>query len=145
MHSNVEGLIAAFPACCSSSKVAAENGKRFEIVSNEEFTKIRIDGCLINDPNAEKCDYGMFRHLNSDFYFIELKGKAIQKAFDQIVTTIDYFNKNLVLIPKEKRIGIIISSKVPGGTDVNNLKQQFAKKYGKVLEIKSKELKCPPK
>ena len=45
MYANNSELIEAFPQCCSKSKVASENGKRFEIDSNEDFTKLRIDGC----------------------------------------------------------------------------------------------------
>ncbi|MEL1243076.1 hypothetical protein AAEO56_02285 [Flavobacterium sp. DGU11] len=145
MHSSIEEFIGTYPNCCESNRVVKENGKRFEIESSESFTKIKIDNCVIVSHETEKCDYGIHRISNDDFYFIELKGKGIQKGYDQLVTTINYFQQHLVNIPKNKRIGIIVSSKVPGGTDVNNLKQDFAKKYGKILEIKNKDLRCPPK
>lgn len=145
MHNSIGDLVAAYPNCCETNRVVKENGRRFEIVSNEAFTKIKIDGCVITSHEIEKCDFGLHRTSNDDFYFVELKGKGIKKGYSQIVTTINHFQQNLVNIPKEKRIGIIIGSKVPGGTDVNNLKQDFAKKYGKVLEVKNKEYKCPPK
>ncbi|THD32283.1 hypothetical protein [uncultured Flavobacterium sp.] len=143
MHSNLNDLIASYPVCCSKSKVASENGKRFEINSNEDFTRIRIDGCLIASQNVEKCDFGFVRHSNDDFYFVELKGKEIEKAYNQILNTIDYFNS---VIPKEKRFGFIVSSSVPkAGISTNNLKQDFAKKYGRILEIKNKVLPYTPK
>lgn len=145
MHIDLDDLIRANSACCSKSKVASENGKRFEIHSPEDFTKIRIDGCLIPSQNIEKCDFGFVRHLNQHFYFVELKGKNIQKAYNQIINTIKYFDANFIVIPKNMRFGFIISSSVPkAGVNANNLKQDFAKKFGRKLEIKNKELKYVP-
>lgn len=145
MHTNLDDLIAANINCCSKSKVASENGKRFEVVSAEDFTKIRIDGCLITSQTVEKCDYGFVRHSSQEFYFVELKGKEIQKAYNQIVETINYFTTNLIVIPKNMRFGFIISSSVPkAGINVNNLKQDFAKKHGRKLEVKNRELKFVP-
>lgn len=145
MHNNFEELVSAYPNCCTVSKVASENGKRFEIIKNENFTKIRVDACLITSQEIEKCDFGFIRLSNSDFYFVELKGSNIEKALSQIISTIDYFN-NLINIPKNKRLGFIVSSKVPSaGTDINKLKQIFAKNYGRVLEVKNKDLKYVPK
>lgn len=145
MHIDLDNLIVANTPCCSKSKVASENGKRFEISSQEDFTKIKIDGCLIALQNIEKCDFGFVRHLNQQFYFVELKGKDIQKAYNQIVGTINYFNTHLIKIPKNMRFGFIISSYVPkAGISANILKQDFAKKFGKKLEIKNKEFKHFP-
>lgn len=145
MHIDLDDLISANAGCCSKSKVASENGKRFEINSNEDFTRIRIDDCLIASQHVEKCDYGFVRHSNQQFYFVELKGKEIQKAYNQIINAIDYFNTNFIVIPKSMRFGFIISSSVPkAGVSANNLKQDFAKKFGRKLEIKCKELKYVP-
>lgn len=146
MHSSLNDLITTNPRCYLKSKVASENGKRFEINSSEDFTRIKIDGCLITSQNVEKCDFGFLRHSNDDFYFVELKGKEIEKAYNQILSAIDYFNKNLIVIPKDKRFGFIVSSMVPkAGVSTNNLKQDFAKKHGRVLEIKNRVLTYTPK
>lgn len=145
MYNNFEDLISEYPNCCTKSYAASENGKRFEIESNEHFTKIKIDGCLITSQLIEKCDFGFVRHSNNNFYFIELKGSNIEKAFNQIVSTINHLESNFIQIPKNNRLGFIVSSKIPkAGTDVNKLKQIFAKNYGKVLEIKNKCLKYRP-
>ncbi|RZJ52236.1 MAG: hypothetical protein EOO44_12475, partial [Flavobacterium sp.] len=87
MHSNFDELIEAHQNCCTKSKVASENGKRFEIVSNEDFTKIRIDNCLISSQQVQKCDFGFVRHSKDDFYFVELKGKDVKIALSQIINT----------------------------------------------------------
>lgn len=144
-HTNFQELITAYPNCCTKSKVASENGKRFEIISEEDFTRIRIDDCLIISKELEKCDFGFVRHTNNDFYFVELKGKDIQKAYNQIVNTINYFENNLIKIPKHKQFAFIVCSKVPRlGTDIKNLKQDFLKNRGKKLEIKNKILSHIP-
>lgn len=145
MHIDLDNLIAANPTCCNKSKVASENGKRFGIISNENFTRIRIDGCLIASQHVEKCDFGFIRHSSQEFYFVELKGKEIQKAYNQIVSTINYFSDNFIDIPQNMRFGFIISSSVPkAGISANVLKQDFAKKFGRKLEIKNRELEFFP-
>uniref|UniRef100_UPI0036081889 hypothetical protein n=1 Tax=Flavobacterium sp. GCM10022190 TaxID=3252639 RepID=UPI0036081889 len=146
MHTDFDELIEAHQNCCIKSKVASENGKRFEIVKNEDFTRIRIDNCLITSQQVQKCDFGFVRHSNNEFYFVELKGKEVNTAFDQIVSAINIFETTIVKIPKEKRLGFIVSSKNPlSGQKTNNLKQAFAKKYGKILEIKNIHCKYIPK
>ena len=45
MHINFNDFIDANPVCTTNSKIASENGKRFEIESNENFTRIKIDDC----------------------------------------------------------------------------------------------------
>lgn len=146
MHNNFDDLIEGNQDCCSKSKVASENGKRFEIDSKEDFTKIRIDDGLISAQDVEKCDFGFIRHSNDEFYFVELKGKEIKKALSQIISTIGYFENHFVRIPKDKRYGFIISSKNPlTGQATNILKLDFAKKHGKLLEIKNINCKYVPK
>jgi hypothetical protein len=152
MHTNFNELIAAHKKdctnkdCCIENKVAKENGKRFEIVSIENFTKIRIDDCLILSQQLQKCDFGFVRHSNDEFYFVELKGKDVKTAFDQIISTINIFEANFIRISKDKRFGFIVSSKNPlSGQQTNILKQSFAKKYGKLLEIKNIHCNYIPK
>ena len=146
MHINFNELIAIHKKdcmnkdCCIENKVAKENGKRFEIISNESFTKIRIDNCLIDSQKIEKCDFGFVRYSNNDFYFVELKGNKIEKAYNQIIETIKFFENNLIKIPHNKKFAFIISSSgIPKAqTRINNLKQDFAKgKFGVKLEIKN--------
>lgn len=146
MHTNFDDFIAVCQDCCTKSNVASENGKRFEINSIESFIRIRIDDCLIPSKQVQKCDFGFVRYSNNEFYFVELKGKDVKTAFDQIISTITIFETNFIRIPKGKRFGFIVSSRNPlSGTETNNLKQAFAKKYGKVLEIKNKNCKYYPR
>lgn len=146
MHTNFDEFIAAHQNCCTKSNVASENGKRFEIDSLESFTRIRIDDCLIPSKEFQKCDFGFVRHSINEFYFVELKGKDVKTAFHQIISAITILETDIIRIPKGKRFGFIVSSRNPlSGTETNNLKQAFAKKYGKILEIKNKNCKYKPR
>lgn len=146
MHTNFDDFIVAHQNCCTNSNVASENGKRFEINSIEGFTRIRIDDCLIPSKQVQKCDFGFIRHSNDEFYFVELKGKDVKTAFNQIISTITVFETDFIRFPQGKRFGFIVSSRNPlSGTETNILKQAFAKKYGKVLEIKNKNCKYTPR
>jgi hypothetical protein len=145
MHNSIEELVAANTQYCSNSRAANEKGKRFEIVSKEEFTKIKIDGGLITSQQIEKCDFGFVRHSNGEFYFVELKGKDIDKAYSQIVNTIKHFETNFVKTQKRHRFGFIVGSKYPRASTANQkLKLDFASKHGKSLDIQTRELKYPP-
>jgi hypothetical protein len=147
LYNNFKELSHANPACCSKSKVASEKGKRFEVISDEDFTKIKIDNCLISSKSDQKCDYGFIRISNNDFYFVELKGKAVQKAYDQIISTLYLFETNFIKIPKNNRFGFIVSSSasVPRASQRNkNLISDFINKHGKMLIIKSDSLKYVP-
>lgn len=147
MHNNYDALLESHKEtcnnndCCVYSKVANEKGKRFEVDSNENFTKIRIDNCLIVSNEEKKCDFGFIRHFNNEFFFVELKGSDVHQAKKQIINTICYFEENLIKIPKDKRFGFVVSSKFPkSGNDVNNLIQDFKKKFGKDLKFKNRQL-----
>lgn len=147
MLNNFEKLIAEFTSCTSNSKVAFENGKRFEIESKEAYTKLNIDGCLIDSSENEKCDFGFLRHSNNDFYFVELKGKDIEKAYDQIINSILFFESNFVKIPYTKRFCFIVSSSgIPKcQLRISKLKQKFARdKRGCYLEITNRVIKFKP-
>ncbi|MBF4471318.1 hypothetical protein [Flavobacterium sp. HJJ] len=146
MHINFDELIAALQDCCSRSKIAFENGMKFEIDSREVFTRIKIDNCLIASQQVQKCDFGFVRHSNDEFYFVELKGKNIETAVDQIISTIKIFDSDLIKIPQGKRFGFIVSSRNPlSDQKIRNLKQDFAKKYGHFLVIKNKYCPYVPK
>ncbi|MFK8281419.1 hypothetical protein [Capnocytophaga cynodegmi] len=153
MKSSIQTIIKSYPNCCDtkSNKVANEKGKRFEIqCAKNYYLKIRVDDCLNADKTTKKCDYLFIRDYEcesdeTEFYFVELKGSEIDKAFEQIVNTAQYIKTQIRSLPKEKILGFIVSSKFPkGGTDTTKLRQKFAKKYGRNLHIQNKEFKYMP-
>lgn len=93
-----------YQACtkCSEGKlVVAEENKRKYILQNpyqKKVCKVRIDGCVIPSPSQRKCDYliivcesKLANEQESDIYFIELKGRDLISAVEQLTQTIKYF------------------------------------------------------
>ena len=87
---------------CSEGKlVVAEENKRKYILQNpskKKICKVRIDGCVIPSQSQRKCDYLMIvcesksaNEQESDIYFIELKGRDLISAVEQLTQTIAYF------------------------------------------------------
>ena len=87
---------------CSEGKlVVAEENKRKYILQNpyqKKVCKVRIDGCVIPSQSQRKCDYLMIvcesklaNEQESDIYFIELKGRDLISAVEQLTQTIKYF------------------------------------------------------
>lgn len=154
MKESIQKVKGMHPECCdtTSSKVAKEKGKRFEInCKNNYYLKIRIDDCIVKSKVDRKCDYLFIRNYEckegeTEFYFVEFKGSDIERAFSQVVNAINYIkNNHITSLSKENTLGFIISSKVPsGGTDVGKLKQVFRKKYGRNLEVKNRNLVYAP-
>lgn len=154
IQESIQKVKGMHPECCytTSSKVAKEKGKRFEInCKNNDYLKIRIDDCIVKSKVDRKCDYLFIRDYEyekeeTEFYFVEFKGGDIQRAFSQIVNAINYIKRNHIkVLSKENTLGFIVSSKViGGGTDVGKLKQVFRKKYGRNLEVKNRNLVYAP-
>ena len=87
---------------CSEGKlIVAEENKRKYILQNpcqKKVCKIRIDGCVIPSQSQRKCDYLMIvcesklaNEQQSDIYFIELKGRDLISAVEQLTQTIKHF------------------------------------------------------
>ena len=97
-----------YPECtfCQTGKlIVAEENKRKYILNNKaqkKICKIRIDGGVIDSQTQSKCDY-MMVVCQSDkgsqttdsgeiVYLIELKGKDLIKAVEQLTQTMTYFD-----------------------------------------------------
>lgn len=83
-----------------------------------------IDGCVI--VNGERCDhYLKITHTQTTSHlFVELKGSDVEKAVNQIVTTI---KSGVVSIDKsEKKHGAIVSTRNPlNSTETTKLKKKL--------------------
>lgn len=134
---------------CFSEKATSatgEHGRQFLIIlpkgSTENFCLVKVDKYLIDSAQVEKCDFVFRRCSNSDFYFVECKGKKIKKGYDQIVATIGHFQTKLPLT-KPQIFGFIVASEVrspKSNAEVANLKKSFAKHHGVALRIESSKL-----
>lgn len=122
--------------CFENKTSATEKGKIFRIECEdrtEQFCRIHVDGCFVIDNNSSKCDYIFVRCKNEDVYYVELKGQDIDKAYEQIVRTLQQHYKT----EKSKIYGFIVTGK---GIPNNNAKrrkmeEEFVKKHGVRLKF----------
>ena len=120
--------------------IAAEENRRKLTINNPSakvIRKIKVDGCLIVD-SAKRCDY-MFEidDLASQVIcwviYLELKGCDIEKAYKQLVATIDRFIVEHRGIKKEC---YIVASRVPkAGPKVQQLKVRLLKEKNATLIV----------
>ena len=107
---------------------ASENRTSF-IIKNPDLriiSKVKVDGCLITD-DRKRCDY--FFEIDKPItkvIYLELKGKNILRAYDQLEATIGYFKGKRHKAVKKS--AYIIASRVPqAGADVQQLQRKMQK------------------
>lgn len=109
----------------SKELVCKENGKIFRLYTNGiKFDKIKLDDGQNNE--CKKCDYLIVKSTNDIQIFIELKGKKIQDAYDQITESYArYANTNEGI----KHYAIIVTSHIPPNerTKLQNVKLKLKK------------------
>jgi len=101
--------------CAEGKRIVAEENKRKYILQNpskRKVCKIRIDGCVISSQTKRKCDYLMIVCELEYMYFIELKGKDLISAIEQLTETVKYFQAECREI-KGKVFARVVLSKVP--------------------------------
>ena len=108
--------------------VTAEENKRKLTINNPStkvIRKIKVDGCL-PIVSGKRCDY-LFE-INepiSHVIYLELKGCDIEKAFEQLIATIEIFKSEHHNLKKECHI---VASRVPkAGTKIQQLKVKILK------------------
>lgn len=72
--------------------IAEENGKKYQLNNASNFTvkKVKVDKCLEVSRGGKRCDYLMYTRELKKVFFIELKGGNLNKAVNQIYSTILY-------------------------------------------------------
>lgn len=118
---------------CSRDVPLREQNKTYKLYnkSKKEIVVYKVDGGLINDNDVLKCDYGIY--TEDDWLFlIELKGKDLEHALDQINSTIDILLKQQNIKVKKLNARIVLSKvSVPRihTSKENKLKQLLCKFY----------------
>lgn len=113
----------------------SERGKTFRIRNNDKSRVIivQVDGCMMKQ--IEACDYLFDVAKNNTIYYVELKGKNIEKAVKQLLSTMRFFKSTHQDKSKEFHI---VASRVPGTTAQNQkLLREFRSETGFKLIIKS--------
>jgi hypothetical protein len=96
---------------CDSKPKVEENGRKAVFLNpeNAAIKKVRVDGCLVTG-NSPRADYIVSKPGVVDV-IVELKGKDIYHAKDQIVATLSFWK---AYPPFSKRIaGLIVCSRSP--------------------------------
>lgn len=100
--------------------------------SKKEIVVYMIDGGVINSDEVLKCDNGIY--TEDDWLFlVELKGKDLNHALDQINSTINILLKKRKILVKKLNVRIVLSKVcVPRffTSKENKLKQLLHKSYG---------------
>ncbi|MBS6240565.1 MAG: hypothetical protein KH897_19885 [Bacteroides sp.] len=113
-----------------------EENKRKCIFSNPEsqvLIKIIVDGCQITE--GTRCDFLVLDQQKNE-YFVELKGKDIPHAIEQLEATIKQLSSSAGL----QKTAIIVSSRHPSNdTSIQRAKVLFKKKYK--VDLISKNVK----
>ena len=86
--------------CSRNSNLVAKDKKqkrsyRIENTLRKEVCKVALDGCYIDDSESKRCDFLFVVCANQDCYFVELKGKHLLEAVQQIEATITHFPAQL--------------------------------------------------
>lgn len=89
-HNRLQGNIHVEFLCHERIPVE-ENGKKYTLENTEKecIARIKVDGGLYPSNSEKKADYLIIRCEHDIAYFVELKGSDINKACEQILSTID--------------------------------------------------------
>lgn len=118
----------------------SENNRTFKINNPSQLSVnvVTVDGCYIQ--NGTKCDY-LFEVLQKDVvlqaFYVELKGKDIFHAIEQLENTIKHCKTLHQNIQKE---AYIVASRIPkANTSSQNIKKKFKTKNKIQLFIDTKQ------
>ncbi|NET72818.1 MAG: hypothetical protein F6K62_18370 [Sphaerospermopsis sp. SIO1G2] len=123
----------------------AGNKQEYRVINkqHQEICKIRVDGCLIKE--GERCDYLILSCEDKSAFFLELKGHDLQKALQQINSSIDKLGTE---VKEFKLYARIVLNRNPT-PDINSsiemklrkrLKKQNGKYNAELIKYKSKVL-----
>jgi len=119
-----------------------ENKRKFIIKNNnaKKVNRVKVDGCLIG-TQEEKCDYlfEIYDKVNIVLViYVELKGKDIKKAYDQLVSTIKYCQEKHNEVKKKECY--VVASRVPkAGTELQVLKKNLSTQYKIALWVHTQQ------
>ena len=126
----------------SKEIVCEENHRKFILHANGfKFYKIKIDSDVEINTENKKCDFLVIKQEKEDIeIFIELKGKKIKYAFNQIIESYQkYSNKS----KNPKLYAAIVTSenrKPNKDTLIQNKKKELAKIFKSNIFVKNNNL-----
>lgn len=127
---------------CKDKIIVLEDGKgksKMQVNNphKREITKNRVDDCLIKE--GKRCDFLIIDH-NKNEHYIEMKGKEVKYACEQIEETIKKLSKN---IKTGVKFSYVVSTACPLTTSqIQIMKVKFKNKYNSALYVKNKFCEC---
>lgn len=109
-----------------------ENRKKIVFINTQRlrYKKVQVDGCAIKE--GAKCDNLLVSEDEKEEYYVELKGKDIKHAIEQIERTIDKIGEH----SEDRHSYIICSRVIPAITTfIQKKKIFFGKQYKSELVI----------
>ncbi|WP_428309114.1 hypothetical protein [Hydrocarboniphaga sp.] len=127
-------------ACFSVTKATKikveENGRKATFLNERrlEFIRTQMDGCLVKNQTA--ADWVVSRRSVADV-IVELKGKDVKHAIDQILASAIYLTEKG--LRNGKLAGLVVCRQYPRfDTTIQRGQMQFAKIYKGPIRIESK-------
>ena len=120
--------------------VVSENGRKF-VISNARrlnISKVKIDGCVVSDNTTARCDY-LFE-IGEPFtscLYVELKGKDVAHAFDQLCETMTLLKNRHNGVVKECHVVASSIPRIRGG--VQGLKIRMLKRHNATLNFHTQQ------
>lgn len=116
----------------------AENSRKFSLNNPQALPvfQVVVDNCLITE--GKRCDY-LFEIDDPirQVFYVELKGKAIEKACEQLKVTITVCKNRHQKLSKECHV---VASRVPKlGTGMQVLKKKFRQQTGLNLNLHTRQ------
>ncbi|MEJ2802004.1 hypothetical protein WAE61_09000 [Comamonadaceae bacterium PP-2] len=132
--------------CTQETKVrkikVEENGKSAVLLNpdGKMHHKVQVDGCLLKQQTA--CDW-YIRSVQNDenewMVLIELKGRDVEHALNQIDSTVKYLQNENRFKGVSRWSALIVCSKVPKSpkydSRLQNIQSKFAQKYKAPIHI----------
>jgi hypothetical protein len=113
----------------NQSKISFENPQQLEICL------LAVDDCAITE--GIRCDYAVSGAAISAEFYIELKGRNIKHAFEQLETTLKQISDDPQRQPK---YCFIISTRCPlSGPEIQKMQKLMQQKYNAKLVIKNRQ------
>lgn len=105
----------------------------FKNPKKRKINKTKVDGCAIQ--KGKRCDFLLVDHKKTEYY-VELKGKKIEEACDQITESIKKLSSD---IDAPKYSFVICTRSSLSVSDLQKIRGKFLRDYNSSLLVKSNE------
>jgi hypothetical protein len=116
--------------------VLQENRSKILFLNHQKADVIvmRVDGCVIDDPETLRCDYALIPCDDVEIY-VELKGSDIPHAVKQLESTIQKISDSP---RKTRKLCFVVSTRVPKQTTtIQKLQGHFKTKFNASFRVKN--------